>query len=192
MDSPLLVERLREVGVGITEEITVRNYSLDPVECVVSLSVEADFADTFEVKEARIQRHWDETRQPDAGSLKINAAWKGVRKGIIFNAGGAADVGADALTYRTVVPPHGHWSTVLSVMPAVDGSGPAAPFVHPAPGDMSPRDRRRMEWVARIPVLQMGNGSIELTLQRSYDDLGAGPGLRGPRRRWLRRIWPPE
>ena len=30
-----------------------------------------------------------------------------------------------------------------------------------------------MEWVARIPVLQMGNGSIERTLQRSCDDLGA-------------------
>ncbi|MDR7085096.1 glycogen debranching enzyme [Arthrobacter ginsengisoli] len=27
--------------------------------------------------------------------------------------------------------------------------------------------------MARIPVLQMGNGSIERTLQRSYDDLGA-------------------
>lgn len=59
-DSPLLVERLREVGVGIAEEITVWNYSVDPVECVVSLSVEADFADLFEVKEARILRHWDE------------------------------------------------------------------------------------------------------------------------------------
>ena len=57
---PLFVERLREVAVGITEEITVRNYSLDPVECVVPLSVEADFADLFEVKEARILRHWDE------------------------------------------------------------------------------------------------------------------------------------
>jgi glycogen debranching enzyme len=30
-----------------------------------------------------------------------------------------------------------------------------------------------MERVARIPVLQMGNGSIERTLQRSYDDPGA-------------------
>lgn len=172
-DSPLLVERLREVGVGITEEITVRNHSLDPVECVVSLSVEADFADLFEVKEARILRHWDETRQPDAGALTIRAVWQDVRKGIVINAGGADNVGADALTYRTVVTPRGHWSTVLSVMPSVDGTGPAAPFVHPAPGDISPRDRRRMEWVARIPVLQMGNRSIERTLQRSYDDLGA-------------------
>ena len=35
------------------------------------------------------------------------------------------------------------------------------------------RDRRRQEWVAKIPVLQMGNRSIEGTLRRSYDDLGA-------------------
>ena len=34
-----------------------------PAECVVSLQVEADFADLFEVKEARIQRRWDETRE---------------------------------------------------------------------------------------------------------------------------------
>ena len=62
-DSPLIVERLREVGAGIQEQITVRNYSLEPAECVISLRIEADFADLFEVKEARIQRRWDETRQ---------------------------------------------------------------------------------------------------------------------------------
>ena len=131
------------------------------------------FADLFEVQEARILRHWDETRQPDAGSLTIRGTWQDARKGIVINADGADHVGADAFTYRTVVPPQGHRSTVLSVVPAVDGTGPGAPFVHPTPGDMSPRDRRRMEWVARIPVLQMGNGSIERTLQRSCDDLGA-------------------
>jgi glycogen debranching enzyme len=38
---------------------------------------------------------------------------------------------------------------------------------------MSPSDQRRQEWVAKIPKLQMGNSSIERTLRRSYDDLGA-------------------
>ena len=57
------MERLREVGAGIQEQITIRNYSLGAGRCVVSVSVEADFADLFEVKEARIQRRWDETRQ---------------------------------------------------------------------------------------------------------------------------------
>lgn len=40
-------------------------------------------------------------------------------------------------------------------------------------GKMSPRDQRRQEWVEKIPVLHMGNPSIEQTLRRSYDDLGA-------------------
>src|SRR6476469_8203350 len=47
-DSPLIVERLREVGAGIQEQGTVRNYSSKETECVVSLSVESDFADLFE------------------------------------------------------------------------------------------------------------------------------------------------
>src|SRR5690349_8094409 len=55
-DSPLIVERLREVGAGILEQITIRNYSSKETECVVSLTVESDFADLFEVKEARVQR----------------------------------------------------------------------------------------------------------------------------------------
>lgn len=70
-DSALIVERLREVGAGIVEEITVTNFSSHAVECVVALSVEADFADLFEVKEARIQRLWDESRESDGEALVI-------------------------------------------------------------------------------------------------------------------------
>lgn len=171
-DSPLIVERLREVGAGIVEEITVWNYSLVATECVISLCVESDFADLFEVKEAQIQRRWEETRQPDGDSLTIRAVWQDVRKGVIVKAAGA-DVAVDTLTYRAVIPPHGQWSTILAVVPTVDGEAPAAPFALPAPGEMSPPDRRRQEWVLKIPVLKMGNRSIERTLRRSYDDLGA-------------------
>jgi glycogen debranching enzyme len=172
-DSPLIVERLREVGAGILEEITIRNYSRNEAECIVSLSVESDFADLFEVKEARVQRHWEETRQPDGGSLVIRAAWQDLLKGVIVS-GGDADVTADALSFRTVVPPHGQWSTLLTVVPTVDGSAvPAGSFVHRAQGEISRSDRRRQEWVAKIPRLHMSNHSIERTLRRSYDDLGA-------------------
>src|SRR5881397_824617 len=48
-DSPLIVERLREVGAGIQEHVTIRNYSVEPAECVISVKAEADFADLFEV-----------------------------------------------------------------------------------------------------------------------------------------------
>jgi hypothetical protein len=70
-DSPLVVERLRDLGAGVLEEITVWNYSTEPVECVIVLKVDADFADVFEVKAARIQHSWKETRQLVDNSLTI-------------------------------------------------------------------------------------------------------------------------
>ncbi|BCW05909.1 glycogen debranching N-terminal domain-containing protein [Arthrobacter sp. NtRootA1] len=171
-DSPLIVERLREVGVGILEQITVRNYGNISVDCVVSLWVEADFADLFEVKEAKTQRRWSESREADPESLTIQALWQDVRKGVVVSAIGA-DVAPEGLSYHSVVPPHGEWSTTVSVVPTSDGTGPMAPFVRPHEGEMSPQDVRRHEWVSKIPVLHMGNSSIERTLRRSYDDLGA-------------------
>jgi glycogen debranching enzyme len=172
-DSPLIVERLREVGAGILEEITIRNYSPDEAECVVTLSAESDFADLFEVKEARVQRQWEESRQPGGDSLLIRAVWQDVAKGVMV-IGGGAEVTADTLSYRTIVPGRGQWSTQLSVVPTVEGSAvPASSFIRRAGGEVSPSDRRREAWVAKIPKLHMGNRSIERTLRRSYDDLGA-------------------
>ncbi|MGO4245883.1 glycogen debranching N-terminal domain-containing protein [Paenarthrobacter sp. RAF54_2] len=169
-DSPLLVERLREVGAGILEKITVRNYSTKAADCRILLTVESDFADLFEVKEARITRHWTETRLPEGNTLEIRGKWEGFRKSVVIQAEGAG-AGAKALGFRTTIPPFGEWSTRVSVLPTADGV--VAPFVHPARGEMSPSDRRRQDWVDKIPVLHIGNRSIERTLRRSYEDLGA-------------------
>ena len=172
-DSPLIVERLREVGAGIQEQITVRNFSLVPAECVISVRPEADFADLFEVKEARVQRRWEQTRQVDGDSLTIRGSWQDVRKGIVVQAPGA-EVTQDALSYRVSVGPRSQWSTILTAVPSNDAASPPPPsFVHTEGEQISPRDLRRQEWVAKIPKLHMGNHSIERTLRRSYDDLGA-------------------
>jgi len=167
------VERLREVGAGIQEQVTLRNFSKEPAECVVSLTVEADFADLFEVKEARIQRRWDQTRHVDGDTLTIMAAWQDVRKGILIQAPGA-DVTSEGLSYRVTVAPHGQWNSVLTAVPRMEATSPPPPsFIRLDAEGMSASDRRRQEWVAKIPVVRMGNRSIERTLRRSYDDLGA-------------------
>lgn len=171
-DSPLIVERLREVGAGIQEQVTLRNYSPIPAECVVSVTLDADFADLFEVKEARIQRRWEETRQVDGDALVLQSIWNNDQKGIFVQAPGA-DISQDALTYRVSLAAHTHWSTFLTVVPGNDVTNPPPSFVRTSGDGLSPRDLRRQEWVAKIPVLHMGNRSIERTLQRSYDDLGA-------------------
>ncbi|MDR6509002.1 glycogen debranching N-terminal domain-containing protein [Arthrobacter oryzae] len=172
-DSPVIVERLREVGAGIQEKITLRNYSPEPAECDLAVTLEADFADLFEVKEARFQRHWQETREAGDDSLTIRAEWEDVRKGILVQAPGA-EVTEGTLRYRVSIAPHSQWSTVLTAVPSNDAaSPPPASFVRTDRGELSPRDRRHQEWVAKIPVVNIGNHSVERTLRRSYEDLGA-------------------
>jgi glycogen debranching enzyme len=170
-DSPLIVERLREVAAGMVEGVTIRNYSTSPATCTVSVSVEADFADLFEVKEARVQRRWEETRGSDGGSLIISATWNDLRKTVLIRGRGAT-ASAQGLTFQAAVPASGSWSRQLSVLPAGNGIIPRT-VPGPASQGMSLSDLRRQEWVAKIPRLQMANRSIERTLRRSYDDLGA-------------------
>ncbi|MDF2052282.1 glycogen debranching N-terminal domain-containing protein [Arthrobacter sp. Cr_A7] len=172
-DSPLIVERLREVGAGIQEQITLRNYSMEPLECTVTMAAAADFADLFEVKEARIRRQWQQNQETAPGLLTIVGTWEDVRKSVSIQAPGS-DAMQSALTYKVTIAPHSLWTTVLSVIPGGGAASPPPPsFFHAQDGETSPRDRRRQEWVAKIPALQMGNHSIERTLRRSYDDLGA-------------------
>jgi glycogen debranching enzyme len=171
-DSPLIVERLREVGAGIFEQITVRNYASAPAECVISLQVDADFADLFEVKEARVQRRWNESREAGSAGLTIQSVWQNVRKGVVVSASGA-DASEEGLAFHALVPPHGQWSASVTAVPTTDGTGSPVPSVRLAGGRLSPSDLRRQEWVSKIPVLRMGNRSIERTLERSYEDLGA-------------------
>jgi glycogen debranching enzyme len=171
-DTPLIVERMREVGIGMVEHVIVRNYSMEPVICTVKLDAGSDFADVFEVKEARVQRQWEESREVNQNTLTIRARWQDIRKSVVVSSD-VAEATARGFVCQTTIPARGHWSVTLTVAPGSEGAAPAVPVVRPAVGELSRSDRRRQEWVAKIPVLHMGNHSIEKTLRRSYDDLGA-------------------
>jgi glycogen debranching enzyme len=172
-DSPLIVERLREVGAGILEEeITLRNYSSNGAECQITIDVEADFADLFQVKEARVQRSWEQRHHIDGSSLTINADWHDVQKAATVTAPGF-DISSKAMGCKATIPPHGTWTGQLTLESTSFSAGRSVPPTRPARKEPSPSDRRRQQWVEKIPKLHMGNRSMERTLRRSYDDLGA-------------------
>lgn len=53
-DTSLLIDRERKiVGTGLTEVVTVHNYSQRPFRCHLELLVDTDFASLFEVKEGK-------------------------------------------------------------------------------------------------------------------------------------------
>jgi glycogen debranching enzyme len=53
-DTNLLVQRERRVGNGMREDVTIRNPGVESTAVTVTVVVEADFADLFEVKEGRV------------------------------------------------------------------------------------------------------------------------------------------
>src|SRR5215468_10726997 len=54
-DSTMLVARRRVLADGMSEEITLRNMSSEPLPVSLRVGVGADFADLFEVKEGRMR-----------------------------------------------------------------------------------------------------------------------------------------
>lgn len=48
-----------------------------------------------------------------------------------------------------------------------------ASILPPDESRLSPRDLRRRQWVSKIPMVHVGNQSMERSLPRSYDVLGS-------------------
>ncbi|WP_442781172.1 amylo-alpha-1,6-glucosidase [Arthrobacter sp. MMS18-M83] len=171
-DSPLTVERKRELGTGIQECITIHNYGLEPAFCELMLSVDADFADLFEVKDGRVRRQWEQIRRPQGDSLRIDALWQGTKKNILVHAPGA-EAGTEGLLFRTTIPAHAEWSVRVSAVPVAGDTESLAPLLHAPLVTVSPQEQRLKAWDAGIPSTRLSNPSVDKTLLRSHQDLGA-------------------
>lgn len=173
-DSPLSVERRRELGAGFVEDITVHNYSLQPAPCEVALSMDADFSGLFEVKDGRFLRRWEQTRRARAGSVTIEATWQESRNGIVVRVRDS-EVTADGLVVNMVIPAHGKWTVRATVLPlsAETDVDAGVPTVALSADLISAQERRQKAWEERVPLPRTGNPSIERSLIRSHDDIGA-------------------
>jgi glycogen debranching enzyme len=179
-DTNLLVQRERRVGNGLREDLVLRNPGAEPTTCTVTIAVEADFADLFEVKEGRVQPRGERRAQAQDNRLYLDLHWRGTHRGAVVEAPGAAVAagavlgsGSGSIRYDALVPPHGKWSTSLLVRPVVDGEAvePSFPLDRPE-GETLPA-RRLQRWRETTPIATTGDESLQRTLQRSQQDVGA-------------------
>jgi glycogen debranching enzyme len=168
------VERKRELGAGIVEDITIHNYSPQPAACEIVLSVDADFADLFEVKDGRFHRVWEQSRRTKAGSVTIEASWQETRKGIVVRVHDA-EANAEGFVLSMTIPAHGEWTVRATVLPltAETEIDAGIPTVSLSAAMISAQEQLQQAWEARIPLPRIGNPSIERSLLRSHDDIGA-------------------
>jgi glycogen debranching enzyme len=179
-DTNLLVQRERRVGNGMREDVTIRNPGVESTAVTVTVVVEADFADLFEVKEGRVLARGERRVRAQGEHLVLDQRWRGAQRGALVDASGATivalgaiDNSAGVLSYTVVVPPRGQWSTSLLVRPVVDGEDVEVSFPLDRPLAESAPALRLQRWHERTPLATTGHEGLQRVLRRSQQDLGA-------------------
>jgi glycogen debranching enzyme len=169
-DSTLLVMRRRAVGDGMREDIVLRNLAGEAAGVLVTLTVEADFADLFEVKEGRVRPH--PGLHIDVGAETLTYMHSATEQTVSMTvaATGEPHVAPGQLRFRAVVPPRGEWSTSLSVRATIDGVdlGTAE-----APPEHASAAGRLRAWRLATPQVTAADPALANTLRTSAADLGA-------------------
>jgi glycogen debranching enzyme len=171
-DSPLVVRQHRHMGAGIQDDVTLENYSAEPVDCDIELLVDADQADLFDVKGGRIPGTHETTRSVRDGQLVIENVRNGQQRGIIVRARGAA-VSREGLRFRATIPPRGKWATSIIVVPLINGQAPAEAFTEDGLPHHREGVRRHRHWEQNVPVITVADANLQTVLNRSQSDLGS-------------------
>ncbi|MHC1557835.1 amylo-alpha-1,6-glucosidase [Actinomycetospora sp. C-140] len=166
----LLLVRRRYVGEGMREDLLLRNSTARAVSCRVALTVGADFADLFAVKEGR-SHGLATTTATGSGVLVISAPEHGHT--VTVSADGDPEARGDGLVWDAEIPPRDEWRVSVAVEPVI--AGRRMTLHHPPGRDVAQsRPARRLRaWRDRYPGLETADGDLAGVLRRSVEDLGA-------------------
>ena len=172
-DSTLMVFRHRWIGRGMREDIELRNVGREPAYVHLELSVEADFADLFEVKEQRVAANSPSELQVEDSSLVFSHTRGESTRSVTVDFDGDARLSERGVTWEAIVPPDGAWTTSIGVSVAIDGQ-PIEPRFRPgvAVARAAPEERLN-RWRATVPSIDSDHSHLGAVIARGAEDLGA-------------------
>ncbi|MET3932111.1 glycogen debranching N-terminal domain-containing protein [Arthrobacter sp. OAP107] len=172
VDTPLLIERKRTIGAGLSETITVENHRAVPITFRLGVAVESDFADLFEVKEGRPASAGNYHVRLEHDTLLLERMGSGRRHGLAVRAPGAAFDGHQ-LTFIPTIPAHGQWIQTLTATPFLDGEALVSTVEYGTAGISSEAHQRLLSWRMSMPIPDLADASVRRTILRSQEDLGS-------------------
>ncbi len=106
-DSHLLLIRRRYIGRGMREDIQIRNFGEEPAFCSVEMQLGADFADLFEVKEGRVQKHGKHTITDEHARLTFGYSRGPFRRATLIDFSELPRISGQHVNYEIIIPPRG-------------------------------------------------------------------------------------
>lgn len=171
--SDLLVVRERYVGDGMREDITLRNVTAHETTCVLTLAIDADFADLFEVKEERVSRPDGLRHAASESALHITHRREQHLLGMTIRADADPEITTHALRWQVHLPARSEWSASVEAVPSVDDITIALRHPRGRPVEHAMPARKLREWRRQSPAVHTGDRALAEVLQRSVEDLGA-------------------
>ena len=179
-ESDIVVFRLRHVGRGMREEVTIRNYGVDDRRLDVALRLGSDFAGLFDVKEERHRARtshleWVSDRlvhirvdkdghDGDSDGLERHAA-------VTFSEPAAP--GERGPSWRPLVPGRGEWTVCFDVVGFLGGQEVEPRYRCGRPVEASEPVQRLATWRQQVPTVSSDPDLLGEVVSRSVEDLGA-------------------
>jgi glycogen debranching enzyme len=173
-DSTMLVARRRLLHDGMSDEVTLRNMSAEPMPVTLRIGIGGDFADVFEVKEGRV--HASRAGEgitvgveDDAILLsrEVGSSVRGARISGARQPDAELEVSASQLTWHAVVPAHGAWSTTLRITPSLNGKDLVEYRAPAGPAE------RLADWRSQTPLVLASDQRLATVFAASTEDLGS-------------------
>jgi glycogen debranching enzyme len=174
-EAPCSVMRRRLIDHVWMEEIYVINHRHESTRVEVTLELDTDFADLFEVKDADIKARTI-TCSGDDCSLTLSYERQGFRRSVTIASSAPALVTRNRFTYSPMLAPGERWTTAFTITPHAEQ--PTAAFgrrrARAAFDAMSGSKSAELErWLARAPAMVTADAALMRTYRASLSDLGA-------------------
>lgn len=168
-DTPTVAIRNRQLNRGLTEQLQVRNYGDEPAMLLVSLIIDADFANLFAVKERRVPDDLEVVRSHDE-----NGVWFEPKERQSIGLRVDADVGPNAtesgrLDWTAEIEPGGTWTVGVQFTPWLAGK----PIAGPAESRGADPNRRLVEWIEKMPEIESDNSALNSCTSKTLADLAS-------------------
>jgi glycogen debranching enzyme len=176
-DSTILVFRSRYLGVGMREDIRIKNYGFEASYCLIEYVIASDFADLFAVKEGRVKKEQADNcvYKVDQENNAIRCSFKkgSITKGVEISPSFQAKLDEGLLRFEVVVPARSDWVGCIEVKPIIGDSVLRTKYPCGDSVDRSSPTQRFNKWRAQVPVVECNQQWLPQIIQRSMEDLGA-------------------
>jgi glycogen debranching enzyme len=172
VNAKLSVIRVRQVGDGFHEQLTILNHETAPVDLDVRIDAQSDFADLFEVKD-RLAKKGTLYAEPEAKRLVLGYRREAFVRETWITATGKPRFDEDGLSFTVSIPAHGSWTTDLDVVTALLPAGERHERTKHVAGSSRDMAADLDAWLAAAPTVQCDWEPLSVAYHRGLVDLAA-------------------